>query len=264
MQLKVYQALTNKLIENLQKEPQVLSLVLLGSTADQSHPPDEWSDHDFFVITESGMQEGFRMTLNWLPYPERIVLSVRETDHGLKILYNDGHILEFAVFDTAEIAIAKANDYVVVFDKGQITAAMAAIAVSTPPTTTYSDTIRQRDMGMFLSLLVVGSGRVARGELISGQLFIRSHALAHLLPVLASILPAKHPEKLDNLDTFRRFEQVYPEVGAQITSALHQRPVAAALALLDIFEAQTQHLPDYPSTASTTVRAFLMRIQSPR
>ncbi|MCC7207592.1 MAG: hypothetical protein IT323_09805, partial [Anaerolineae bacterium] len=113
MQTVDYWAFIDALRTRLEADPRVVGLVLLGSTADKSHAPDEYSDHDFFVITTPGAQEHFRTHLDWLPDPDSIVLAVRETAHGLKILYTSGHILEFAVFDLAEIGAATVNDFAI-------------------------------------------------------------------------------------------------------------------------------------------------------
>jgi hypothetical protein len=74
--------------------------------ADRDYAPDEWSDHDFFVITPPGGQEALREDLSWLPRADRVALSFRETGHGLVVLYDDGHLLEFAVFELDELALA--------------------------------------------------------------------------------------------------------------------------------------------------------------
>lgn len=259
MQADAYHAFTARLTTNLKADKRVYGLVLLGSTASQGRSPDEWSDHDFFVITESGLQEDFRMRSDWLPNPNEIVLTVRETAHGLKVLYADGHLLEYAVFDIDEIALAKANDYAVAFDRGGVTDAMRKIALSEPAAT--SDP--QHDMGLFLCLLVVGAGRVARGEVISGSVFIRTYAVAHLLPLLADALESPLP---DNLDPFRRFEQAFPAVGAQVNAALSKEPLGAALSLLDVSDHILSNRPVYPADAAATVRQMLKQIaqsQSP-
>ncbi|MCI0417100.1 hypothetical protein L0222_30385 [bacterium] len=43
--------------QQLTAEESVLGLVALGSMAAQDYVPDQWSDHDFFVIVRSGHQE---------------------------------------------------------------------------------------------------------------------------------------------------------------------------------------------------------------
>ncbi|MEL6404687.1 MAG: hypothetical protein AAFR81_10020 [Chloroflexota bacterium] len=260
MNLADYYAFTQELTTNLQADPKILGLVLLGSTANQSRQPDAYSDHDFFVITESGSQEDYRTDLTWLPDYTTIVLNVRETAHGLKVLYKNGHLLEFAVFDTEEIALAKVNDYAIAFDKANVTEAITSIATSASPALT-SNTL-DKHHGMFLCLLVVGAGRVAREEIISGQLFIRANALSQLLQILAHTHPADDKSQLHNLDPFRRFEQVFPELGAQINAALLQDPITGALSLLAIYQQTQESHVHYRGEAVKTVRKFLQQIET--
>lgn len=254
-----YQAFTTQLTRNLKAEVNVRGLVLLGSTANASHAPDAWSDHDFFVITEAGQQEGFRQRFDWLPDHEQIVLTARETEHGLKVMYRNGHLLEYAVFDEAEISLAKANDYRVVFDTGNVSAAMLNIAQTTDDLTAIDS---GRMMRLCLCKLVVGAGRVARGEVISGQVFIKTYALADLLSILTQTLAANDKHRLDNLDSFRRFEQVFPETGTAINTAIAKDPINAAHGLLDVFEQYLQTHRDYPAEAVMAVRQFLTLIMN--
>ena len=99
MEPEAFRGWTARLSEGLQVDNRVIGLVMLGSSADVGRVPDQWSDHDFFVITHPGAQEAMRQDLDWLPDPDQIVLNVRETAHGLKVLYADGHLIEFAIFD---------------------------------------------------------------------------------------------------------------------------------------------------------------------
>lgn len=260
MQLDQYQQFTAQLIQNLQADEHVVGLVLLGSTASENRLPDQWSDHDFFVITPAGVQEQFRTSTSWLPDSDSIAISLRETAHGLKILYTSGHLLEFAVFDLDEIALAQVNIYKVVFDKGGVQAALAAIA-SDEPIAALPEEQLQHHVDMFLCLLVVGAGRVARGEVISGQVFIRTYALEHLLKVLRQVLEPSADAKLDNLDVYRRFEQVFPEVGNAIADALSNKPIATALALLDICENTIGETEYFSQAGAKAVRDLLRSAQ---
>jgi hypothetical protein len=257
MQTQAYRAFIETLRANLEADARVRGLVLLGSTANQSHAPDEWSDHDFFVITETGDQERLRTQLDWLPDHGSIVLALRETPHGLKILYASGHVLEFAVFDEHEINVAKVNDYAVVFDRGGVEEALRRIAQPEAVAAPYSPEDLQHDLGMFLCLLVVGAGRVRRGEVISGQVFIRTYALGHLLRALARTLPAANHSMLDNLDAFRRFERAFPEAGAAIHAALAQDAIGTARSLLDVCEQYLRETSGLPMAGADTVRRFL-------
>src|SRR3954454_9873686 len=99
MQADEYRAFTRDLAERLRADERAIGLVAVGSMADRDYAPDEWSDHDFFVVAVQGQQEALRSDLSWLPRRERVALSFRETEHGVTIVYDDGHLLEFAVFD---------------------------------------------------------------------------------------------------------------------------------------------------------------------
>jgi hypothetical protein len=253
---KAYFAFIDQLTANLQADTRVLGLVLAGSTANMSHAPDAWSDHDFFVITDDDSAEYFRTHFDWLPDSDHIVLTVDETQHGRKVLYASGHILEFASFTLEELRMAKSNDYKVVFDKGGVAAVMQATYVPPHETAPNSATFK-RDAGMFLSLLVVGAGRVMRGEIISGQQFIRVYALSHLMPLLAWTLPADDKSQLDNLDPLRRFEKTFPDVGAELVEALNVPALEGARRLLAIYERTFSDHPDHNAEATATVKRFL-------
>ena len=57
---------TERLRRSLESVREVLGLVVLGSTA-ESALRDEWSDHDFWIITEVGKQDALLEDLSWLP-----------------------------------------------------------------------------------------------------------------------------------------------------------------------------------------------------
>ncbi|PTW01764.1 nucleotidyltransferase-like protein [Halanaerobium saccharolyticum] len=120
MKLNKYEKFTDDLKEKLLNYNQVTGLVAVGSMSKKDHLPDEWSDHDFFVIVKSGYQKYFRENLSWLPDFENILLSFQETEHGLKVFYNNGHLIEFAIFDQEELFLAKINSYRILIDKANI------------------------------------------------------------------------------------------------------------------------------------------------
>ena len=63
MQPDEYRAFTDELTERLRADERAIGLVAVGSMADRDYAPDEWSDHDFFVITPPGGQEELRNDL---------------------------------------------------------------------------------------------------------------------------------------------------------------------------------------------------------
>lgn len=256
---EAYDAFTRQLQQKLEAEPRVLGLVALGSMAAQDYGPDHWSDHDFFVIVEVGAQEDFRAELAWLPDAERVILAFRETAHGLKVLYDDGHLLEFAVFDTEELHLARVNRYRVLLDRGEIEQHLTEIANETK---SQADTSSDEFLvGQFLTSLLVGVGRYQRGERLSGTHFVKTSALRHLLVLLARHVPSRERAKLDNLDPLRRFEMAYPALGAELGHLLGQATPAAAEGLLAIAGRElAARLPDYPVAAEAAVRRSISTV----
>lgn len=250
-----YHAFTQILIDNAQARADVLGLVLAGSTAAVDRQPDQYSDHDFFLITESGKQAGYRQNLDWMPYPERIVMHYIETDHGLKVLYDDAHLAEFAVFDRQEMHYAQLNAYRVVVDKADLASELAQIQQKSGHP--------WRDDGYYCGQLIahvlVGFQRYQRGEHLSGHVFIKTYAVQDILSLMAKNLPSDHHDKLDNLDVFRRVEQAYPTLAATLNAALLLPPPDTALQLLAFFEANFAQLDAYPGQAVQAVRDYISR-----
>jgi lincosamide nucleotidyltransferase B/F len=253
MQTEEYNKFTEQLRRSLEQDGRVIGLVALGSMAQQDYQPDENSDHDFFVIVNAGAQESFHRNLSWLPDSEKIVYSVRETAHGWKVLYQSGHIIEFAIFDLSEIALAKVNRYRVLFDQADIAARLEKVIV---PTRTEINTAGE--IGQFLFNLVTGVRRYKRGEQLSGHQFVKNHALGSLLLLLEHHLPAETKTILDNLDPSRRFERVYSEFGKEINALLLLEVPLAAQGLLYLARRELAPLvPDFPVQAIKVIEQQL-------
>jgi hypothetical protein len=212
--MNAYREWTAQLTRSLEADPRVLGLVALGSMAERGRQPDRWSDHDFFVIARDA--EAFRSTTEWLPEEERIACWFRETPHGCKAIYDDGHLAEYAVFTPDEMRVARVNDYRVLFDRERVGERMAEIAARRDP---LPD--RSWLEGMFLSNLLVAVSRAQRGEVFSAQ-WMLAHATRHLVTLLGG--------GPDDLDPQRRFEH------EALQRALSHAPADAARAMLAIWE----------------------------
>jgi len=248
-----YQKFTKQLIQNLTGDSRVIGLVALGSMANLSRR-DRWSDHDFFAIVEAGMQQTFRENLQWLPHHERIVIAYQETDHGLKVIYDDAHVLEFAVFDAEELLLARVNDYAVLLDKASIGETFEKIEKISRHVTPRTDDYY---WGQFLAHLVVGIGRYLRGEHLSGHVFVKQYALADILPLFANYSEPNDGAKLDNLDAYRRFESAFPEIGASLNNILLQPVPQACTQLLALMQVSFSHLSSFPSVGIETVKQYI-------
>ena len=244
-----YRGFTTELVTRLEADPRVIGLVAAGSTAERDYAPDEWSDHDFLVITVPGVQEELRSNLSWLPRAEEIALSFRETAHGLKVVYGDGHMLEFAIVDLGELGAVALNRTRVLIDRG-------GVQVRVDETTRGRDQPTDEFLfGMTVTGALVAGGRGGRGETLSAHFFVMQ-ALRNLCALIARVVPAAGASVLDDLDGLRRFERVYPELGAELAEVARRSPSDAAAALLDVTARELrERRPDLPWAGFDAVRA---------
>lgn len=246
-----YQKFTQRLTANLEADERVLGLVALGSMAARDYQPDRWSDHDFFVVVPPGAQDTFRSDLGWLPDAGQVALAFRETAHGLKVIYRSGHLLEFAVFEPDELHLAGANRYRTLLDRADIEARMRAVVARTDEASQVDDVAL---LGQVLTHLLVGVGRFSRGERLSAAEYVKNYALGYLLRLIHRHVPAEQGALLDNLNPTRRFERVYPTLGAEINDVLAQPTLSAARLLLALAGRVLEgHMPDYPTEAVAVV-----------
>jgi hypothetical protein len=226
--LKKFLDYQSRLIASAESDPNIIGLVFAGSAADTSRV-DEYSDQDFFLIVKNGLGEQYRNDLSWLPEFKEIAISPRETAHGLKVVYGNGDLLEFAVFEDSELELSAANDYSVPVDKQDITERMGKIARRS-----VKEPIRRDvEWGLFLSLILIGVGRARRGEVIAAEQHVKSYALDKALLLIRDAKPVDNP-RLDTFNSYRRFEFDYPEVGSAIRGAMLLPCETAAQALVAI------------------------------
>ncbi|MBN1681151.1 MAG: hypothetical protein JW966_12770 [Anaerolineae bacterium] len=256
-----YQAFTEMLQRNLERDPRVIGLMASGSMAGSSHQPDEWSDHDFWLIVEPDAQAWLHSHHEWLPDSDQIALWFREPHGGFKAIYRSGHLLEFAVSDRQILQQAKVNDYRLLIDRDGLAADLERLQAETTAEFKQLAEDDQCLLGQFLTNLLVGVGRYRRGEQISARLFITGWSLYALLRLVPKYIPTDHPEALDNLDPLRRVEMAYPELGAEINRLLRLDLDQAAVGLLDLADALLrERLADYPAEAVAVIRRSISAI----
>lgn len=245
-----FEAFLTALAETARTRDDVIGLAGFGSTADRERV-DEWSDHDFAWITAPGAQDRYRHDLSWLPSTDTIALSVVEHHGGVKVIYDNGHVLEFGIGSLEEFSGWAGNAIDVIVDKGGVAAAVAAILGRDLPEGAPD---ASRAARLLLTQILIGVGRYRRGEVLSAGRSIRDEAAAQLLTALAARLPGDI-QRLDTLDPRRRFEKVHPAIAAEIESALRSDPETAARGLLAIAET---HLGDLvPARGANAVRERL-------
>lgn len=253
-----FQAVSAGLADGVRAHDGLVGLVLLGSASDEaSARRDEWSDHDFFAIVEAGRGPEVRPDLSWVPDQDRLVLTAREGDIGFAAVYDDGHVLEFAFSEAAELSGALAGDATVVVDDAEGTTA-TLIAESRARADAGDRFDPANDVRLVLVKLLIGAGRVRRGEVLNGGFFIRQWAVQLLVRAIRGRFADRSTSLRDTIDPVRRFERDFPEWGARIATAVEQPADDAAHALFALTrEILEPGWDDFPTAAADAVASRL-------
>lgn len=245
---------TERLRVSLESVREVLGLVVLGSTAD-STLRDEWSDHDFWIITELGAQDALVEDLSWLPDYENIALMVRHKPHGRTIVFRNRHKVEFAVFDATEVGTGRVDRYRVLIDRARVGELIAAV---------HNDTRQQaqaRPDALENLCVVLWSAceRHMRGELLSARQYVDGFAIDRLSNLISNTEPGD--KRKDRLDPRRRLEQRSPDLAAELLALRHRPVPEVALQLLEIAERELKaKAPTLAWDKVTMVRDWISEI----
>jgi len=200
--------------------PDVVGLVAVGSTGGVARLPDAHSDHDLLVVTHDGRSAALRRDLTWLPDHDRIVAVHPSSEHGRGVVYDDGHLLEIAVLDQADVERVPIDAHRVLVDAGGVAARLASMERATSKALAARDPDGRLRVGTAVEELIVGLGRSARGEWLSAHERIAGRALGAVLGLVADLVEPEQPfPTQDHLDPFRRVEVGYPELAGRLRRA---------------------------------------------
>ncbi|MEL6893191.1 MAG: hypothetical protein AAFP84_16475 [Actinomycetota bacterium] len=254
--------LTARFVDGARADERVVGLIALGSTAGRSRAPDAWSDHDVWFVTRDGLAPAVRNDATIVPDHHRVVVRFAETEHGRSVIYDDGHLVEYAVFDESELDIAGTNEHVVLYDESDITRRMAAIEDRTLEDAAGTDPTGASRFGSLCAQLTIGVTRAARGETMSANFMIRGQAVASLTWLVGRCVPSEWADRLDTFDPHRRFEVAHPGTAAAIDEVVRESPVDAAAGLLDLAERLLPgHVDGADPAAFAAVRATIERVR---
>lgn len=156
--------------ESISRESTALALLGLGSVGIETDRLDQFSDLDFFVIVETGHQEDYLESLDWLSRVQLVAYSFRNTVDGFKALSEDGVFCEFAVFEPHQLESAA-------YPPGRIVWSVDTFDTTLAPRRTPPPTPRTRDADFLVgeagTNLYVGLLRDHRGETMAAFLASR-------------------------------------------------------------------------------------------
>jgi hypothetical protein len=243
----------DELANTAHEQPDVVGLAGFGSTAARERV-DEWSDHDFAWITTPGAEDIYRCDLGWLPDSQSIALSVVEHHGGVKVIYDNGHVLEFGITDVVALRGWAGNSIRVIVDKGGVADSVAAVLAAP---VVGADSTGYRFVALLLTQVLIGVGRYRRGEVLSASGLIRGEAVNHFLAAVVARKGAS-AEHLDSLDPRRRIEREFPELAAELEHAVRGDPETAGRHLIDAAERElSADWPEFPHRGIAAIRTRL-------
>ncbi len=233
MDVATYEQYLEDLRLKLTEDLQVRGLIAIGSTAEPDIR-DAWSDHDFWVVTESGAEARYLDSVAWLPLADQILLTAQHGSSSRTVLYGNRHKVDYAVLDLAALASSTLERYKVIIDRGQVLSTVQSGLERTRKERidilTHSFTLQG-----FGILVWTAYGRAARGELLSARHFLElsSDVLLNLLCVHTSL--GRVPS-IDTLDPRRRLERNRPKLAYELLEIITREAATACPQLLALAE----------------------------
>lgn len=165
------------IIERNKTKEHVLAFIGLGSMH-HTDRLDAYSDIDFFMIVKDGFKEQHLTSIQWLDV-HPIIFWYRETKDGLKVIYDDGILLEFAVFTLDELKNIPYEQGTIYYQKEAIDPSLFKPRITPRPAMKKDESIAN-----WLSNLYVGLLREHRGEHVAAFLMIQVYAAHHFLSLI--------------------------------------------------------------------------------
>ena len=221
----------NDIIQLNQNKEEVLAFIGLGSMHDLSRL-DAYSDIDFFIIVNThDYKKRYMEDISWLDV-HPIIFSYIETRDGLKVIYEDGILLEFAVFTINELKNITIPEGTIYYKKEDIHDADLK-----PKINSFHTFDPHKLLSNCLSNLYVGLLREHRGEHVASFLMIQVYATSNLLKLLDQnqddpYVVERRIEKRLDLD----YQALYPGISH------NKMAVSTILKYLEPFKATYQPL----------------------
>ena len=205
--MSIQQKRFNEIIQLNQHKEEVLAFIGLGSMHDLTRL-DAYSDIDFFILVQSQQDKKIYMEdMSWLDV-HPIIFSYIETRDGLKVIYEDGILLEFAVFTMDELKLIPFQEGTIYYKKPFIEEHDLKPQLEQSHPFDLNKTISN-----CLSNLYVGLLREHRGEHVAAFLMIQVYATSNLLKILDQhqddpFVVERRIEKRLNVD----YQALYPGI----------------------------------------------------
>jgi hypothetical protein len=250
-----FEIYTSLVKERIKPDPDVLGLILVGSTA-IPEARDEWSDHDFWIITVPGAQGTYLNSAEWLPFSESILLTALHGELVRSVLYHNRHVVEYAVFDQEQVKNAKLNRYKVAFDRGGVESIAKKLNENTL-SARASEVSRSDKLSNLCLLIWTVHQRSERGEYLSASQYL-NHAIDVFFDLLVRANSLGTDPTFDALSPHRRLEFFNPDLGVELNRIEREKSEIGGRLLMDLtFRLLEDESPELNWNEARVVRSWL-------
>lgn len=206
----------NEIAKHVSINDRVLAVLALGSIGVEQDRLDDYSDLDFFIVTEDDLKQQMIDDISWLNQCYPVAFSFKNTKDGYKFFFEDGIYGEFAIFGRREIPHVIQNQARLVYQKQgyQEPTLLDAKSLPKPDNVQPIDEIHEA-----ITNLYVGVMRALRGERLSAQRFIEHYAIDHVLKAYLILHPIQG-KWIDPFNLERRIESHDPHLKPWLTSMI--------------------------------------------
>jgi hypothetical protein len=201
--------------KSLKNSGHALALLGLGSVGLSIGRLDEYSDLDFFVISEKGFKGRYLNDLDWLNSIKPVAYAFQNTPDGYKVLFGDNIFCEYAIFEPDELRAIPFSKGRIIWKRDDFDGHICEPEAKDLPKEKNIDFL----LGEALTNIYVGLGRYHRGEKLSGYKFISEYAFSRILEIMTLLEKPKDIEE-DRYSISRRFEFRYPVQSGKISGML--------------------------------------------
>ena len=230
----------DEIVMNLKNDPHVIALLTLGSVGLETKRIDQYSDLDFFVITEDGYASSYIQNHDWLFATSPLSFIFQNTVDGFKLLYQDGIYGECAIFNQSKLKDIPYHQARIYYLKEGSHFDFKISNTMIPPKASQDYLMNEALTNLYVGLL-----RYHRGEIYSSYLFICHYALTNILKL------ETYDETTDDpFDISRRIEKNHPQLVPllKVGNQGYEKVRESAHILVDYLES------NYPVNQAMTAR----------
>lgn len=182
----------------LDSNPDIQALALLNTPEGPDEVPG--AGLSFMLITQAQKQGFYRSQISWLPRHEDIAFFTHDDTHVIRVFYQDGLLLDIAVYDKSELFLGQFDNYQLLFDHAGLNRDLDQVVQMTQLRAQTHQAPLEILWERLLYTLYKGLLRSDQKEALSAHHLLTQVGVDIVLQLLIALHPewkAQHPDRSD-------------------------------------------------------------------